>query len=210
MSSDFDQPWWQPTSIPFSPPARLSQSEGQKIGITGHQIDIQVQGWVKQHVHLDAYKAFAIMSNQNLPPTYDIPFVDRVDDTPGNDVDVFSDGALNQPTCPFFAVSNSAVWWPGRRDEPEATEYTHTVHKIADDGLETYTSLMGASTSSARPELLAVILAMLAPRAIHLGVDNLSVVQNANKLLNRMLNPQPLPVPNFCIMKDGDLWKIFW
>eukprot|EP00973_Karenia_brevis_P069992 9731113-Karenia_brevis.AAC.1 len=107
-------------------------------------------------------------------------------------------------------MSNAAVWWPQRQDIPTDAEQQYSLHNLTDGGLEIYTALHGPSTSSARPELLAVILALLAPRAAHLGVDNLAVVRTANKMIQRINSPHTLPKPTFNIMTDGDLWKIFW
>eukprot|EP00973_Karenia_brevis_P007575 1026279-Karenia_brevis.AAC.1 len=76
--------------------------------------------------------------------------------------------------------------------------------------MQTYAPLRGPSTSSTRPELLALILATLAPRAIHMGIDNLTVVRKANKFLSRLMGPTSVHPPNFAIIGDGDLWRLFW
>eukprot|EP00973_Karenia_brevis_P017105 2348053-Karenia_brevis.AAC.1 len=108
MSADLNQPWWQPAGTTFTPHAQLPQSQRPLFGITGHQVGSHVQEWVAQHVQMDAYQAFAKMTKQDQTPTYEVPIVNKVHDTPANDVDTFSDGSFNHPACPFFAVSNSA------------------------------------------------------------------------------------------------------
>eukprot|EP00973_Karenia_brevis_P048808 6769866-Karenia_brevis.AAC.1 len=96
----------------------------------------QLHSWAQEHKHVNAYQAFASMTSQHSPPSYEVPEVAPVSGIPNNDVDVFSDGALNYPTCPFFALSNSAVWWPARADEPTNVEMEYTSHKLVHDGLE--------------------------------------------------------------------------
>eukprot|EP00973_Karenia_brevis_P002660 362402-Karenia_brevis.AAC.1 len=67
---------------------------------------------------MDAYQALASMTKHEDPLIYDIPDVDHIDDVPSETTSVFSDGALNLPSCPAFALSNSAVWWPDRKNAP--------------------------------------------------------------------------------------------
>eukprot|EP00973_Karenia_brevis_P023336 3213459-Karenia_brevis.AAC.1 len=55
-----------------------------------------------------------------------------------------------------------------------------------------------------------MIIAATAPKAMHLGVDNLAVVRNANKMLHRLSSRHKLPAPIFSNMIDGDLWRLFW
>eukprot|EP00973_Karenia_brevis_P040786 5645412-Karenia_brevis.AAC.1 len=109
MTSQFDQPWW-----PFGDDgdesiiAQMAQKDKMEIGVTARTLPTQIQDWVKGYAHLDAYQAFASMTNQDQPVTYDIPDVDFIDAEPSEVPNVFSDGALKLPTCPAFALSNSA------------------------------------------------------------------------------------------------------
>eukprot|EP00973_Karenia_brevis_P019403 2660519-Karenia_brevis.AAC.1 len=57
-------------------------------------------------------------------------------------------------------------------------DYAH--HHDCRDGKETFVALHGESTSSTRPELLAMILAMMAPIPMHIAIDNNNVVRKAN------------------------------
>eukprot|EP00973_Karenia_brevis_P031835 4392719-Karenia_brevis.AAC.1 len=175
MSSRFTQPWWQPPSTQhdFST-AQLSQSELARIGVTSHTIEPQLNDWLEQYHHVDAYNAFATITNQHTSPIHDIPEVQHINDTPSITPDVFTDGAFNFPRTPRLALSNAGIWWPGRTGELDDNEVAFTHYQRRTEGIEAYAALHGASTSSARPELLALILAMLAPRAMHVAIDNLS------------------------------------
>eukprot|EP00973_Karenia_brevis_P005094 699728-Karenia_brevis.AAC.1 len=104
-----------------------------------------------------------------------MPEVQFIHVTPSNTPDVFSDGALNYPRVPRLALSNAGVWWPSRKSALTDQEIVFAHHNIRREGIEAFAALHGASTSSARPELLAMILAMLAPEAMHIAIDNLSV-----------------------------------
>eukprot|EP00973_Karenia_brevis_P026108 3603379-Karenia_brevis.AAC.1 len=73
---------------------------------------------------------------------------------PANTPNVFSDGALNFPECSTRALSNAAVWWPGRGDAPRESEYSYSDHNMTSSGVEVFGPLHGPSTSSSRPELL--------------------------------------------------------
>eukprot|EP00973_Karenia_brevis_P010497 1424986-Karenia_brevis.AAC.1 len=71
MSANLDQPWWQPAGTPFDPNPQIPRSKQPQYGITGQQLDTQLQAWVKQHVHLNAYQAFAKMTKQDQVPNYE-------------------------------------------------------------------------------------------------------------------------------------------
>ena len=63
-----------------------------------------------------------------------------------------------------------------------------------------FCSVPGPLQSVQRAEMWGVILALQSSRALHLGVDNLSVVRHVGRLLDGRHGPTPLELGN-----DGDL-----
>ena len=61
-------------------------------------------------------------------------------------------------------------------------------------------SVPGPLQSVQRAEMWGVILALQSSGAVHLGVDNLSVVRHVGRLLDGRHGPTP-----FELVKDGDL-----
>eukprot|EP00973_Karenia_brevis_P096142 12430813-Karenia_brevis.AAC.1 len=74
MSSQVQQPWWQPPDASHNTMyAQLPQSAKVQLGITGHQLPTQFNDWLKDDQYLDAYQAYAQMTGQHEPPSYDVP-----------------------------------------------------------------------------------------------------------------------------------------
>ena len=75
------------------------------------------------------------------------------------------------------------------------------------DGVNCYSNIGGYSGSSARTELAAGILAILAHGPIHVASDNKGFVSKAIKLINRVNDKNDQKI-NCGVQKDGDLWQI--
>ncbi len=75
------------------------------------------------------------------------------------------------------------------------------------DGLKIYTGLAGYGCSSTRAELAAGILALVAPKAVHIGTDSEAFLDKALyvlELCRKEANPK-----RAWTQRDGDLWMIF-
>ena len=75
---------------------------------------------------------------------------------------------------------------------------------LTPDGLSSsclgFSSLPGPLQTVQRAEFWGVVLALQATNAVHLGVDNLTVVRHVGRLLNGLSNVRPLELAD-----DGDL-----
>ena len=65
--------------------------------------------------------------------------------------------------------------------------------------------LAGAQASSSRAELAGFIVAMLGPGAVHVGIDNASVVAHAQQLIAGGTHRHPA---GWGLTRDGDLWEL--
>ena len=79
------------------------------------------------------------------------------------------------------------MWHPGRKKE-ELTdeEKKFAEHKEKEDGVMMWCVFNSSLNSSTRCELAAAILAMFAPTALNIGVDNATVVKRGNEIIEHM------------------------
>eukprot|EP00973_Karenia_brevis_P064902 9014037-Karenia_brevis.AAC.1 len=92
---------------------------------------------------------------------------------------VYTDGSLNHPTLPTYALATAGIWHPGRQSEalPLTTlEKELALHKFTNDGLESYYYLTGLPSSSTRTELLGLLGSLYIPQGVHVALDNQAVV----------------------------------
>jgi chitinase len=103
-------------------------------------------------------------------------------------------------------VAWCGIWCPERVAPPPDAEDDYTHHNNIDGGLEFWFSNAALWYSSTRLELLAGILALLSPEAVHMGTDSASFLRTARMIIAM---PQGTPKRPWGLMPDGDLWQIF-
>ena len=98
----------------------------------------------------------------------------------------------------------------GRRD--------YTRWETWQGGLAMFAPLMGCWHTSTRAELAALVMAMNAQTAIHIGIDNKTAVDKANKLIGILVEiergerreTKKVLAKHWDLQGDGDLWRAFW
>ena len=140
------------------------------------------------------------------------------------ELNVFSDGGLDQPANQQFSVGGFGIWWPNTGLSSEAiTEDSHKYLHVQKwkEGIALWVPLIGLWFSTARTELAAAIMTACSPIPAHIGIDNQSVVDKANKLILiarkrypegtvcHVTPPNPLN-KSWGTQKDGDLWEFVW
>eukprot|EP00973_Karenia_brevis_P015855 2170445-Karenia_brevis.AAC.1 len=80
----------------------------------------------------------------------------------------------------------AAVWWPNRHDELSTLEYQYADFKHSTHGTEIIGYHLGCLGSSSRAEIIGLALAAYANRPLHLALDNLYVVNHANKYIRHV------------------------
>jgi len=152
------------------------------------------------------------------------------------DINVYTDGSLQNPTSRHWQVGGMGIYWPDRKftehplEEHEAkyTDSEQQQHGAAMCGV--FTALRGSST---RCEIATAIIAMLIERPVHIGADSLALVKKGTVILEhqRQRNGAKLKEQNgalilggttshlhrespwkqrWKLMKDGDTWKVFY
>ena len=123
----------------------------------------------------------------------------RIHDAAPDKPNGYSDGSLKNVRGMFWSVGGAGVWWPNRTiDSITVDEATIAEHRQVEPdhdwfgphkdimnpgGLMLWTPFSSRLNSSTRCELGAVILALLAPFAINIGVDNATVVDKGNAII---------------------------
>lgn len=144
----------------------------------------------------------------------------RVMEQAPNTINVYSDGAVKLPASRGQTIGGFGIWWPdesGGGLERAGTAHNHMHHEKWRHGTAMWACLHGPWHSSHRAELSALVVAMHAQRAIHIGIDNKAVVDKARQLIqlgkkaeaDARWHRKPLK-KQWSLQTDGDLWWRFW
>ena len=125
------------------------------------------------------------------------------------------------------------MWWPNRvESEVTQEEMKIAEYKETEGGVMLWCSFNASLNSSTRCELAAAIIAMIAPRPVHIGIDNQTVVGKGTEIIQheRRRQEEDRYGKNGAMMfggkrsrlhkktpykrgwahtRDGDLWDIF-
>ena len=139
------------------------------------------------------------------------------------------------------------MWWPARkantlsakelqvaeyREEDEAKDIFDTQLPVRGGGLMIWRPFNARLNSSTRCELGAAILALLSPYGLKIGIDNATVVDKGNAIIQHLRKQQTLPRHNrngamiiggntsrlhrpspfkqrWALMRGGDLCEVF-
>ena len=141
--------------------------------------------------------------------TTPMPHIDRCNTAPPLDPNTFSDGSYLHPGQ-GLASATFGVWYPERECEDvtdEELEFCRQVLRAEGQqtaGVSIAGSLPGVYNSSTRAELAGSIVSFAKPGALHLALDNLSVVNGIKRILDggkRARRP-------WSLRSDADLWEI--
>ena len=179
----------------------------------------------------DAYTATGILENdldtQQIAYKFlgylgatPMPQIIECTTAPPPDPNTFSDGSYLHPGQ-GLAYATFRVWHPERRGdevtdaELEFCRQVLAVERQGAPGVSIAGSLPGVYNSSTRAELAGAIVSMTKPGALHLALDNLSVVNGIQRILD---GAKRALAWNFCtclsgrrpwsFRSDGDLWEI--
>jgi hypothetical protein len=132
----------------------------------------------------------------DLPPS--------IDELPGEELQVFTDGSAAHPTRPICTLAGAAVWIPGGRlgDWQEIAEFCHPKEVL--EGTYAMLSAAGSVQSAGRFEVLAALAALHLPRAISLGTDCKAVIQGHHYILKMLARGRKC---RFANRTNGDLWS---
>ena len=148
-----------------------------------------------------------------------------IDERAPAEPNVFTDGAMSNPSCQLWSLLGVGIWWPGRKyidHELSHQELKYSSgNKETNEGVQLWACMKGYRGSSTRAEIAAIILAMMTPRAIHVATDSSSAKHGFDTLLNYLLyddlrdknKPHYEEWPmgkNWSLLNDGDLWHQAW
>eukprot|EP00973_Karenia_brevis_P037979 5237364-Karenia_brevis.AAC.1 len=113
MSAQLDHPWWMSQSR-SDVHAKLPQSVHEVFGLFDNHHSASFHEWLHEYCHLDAAVAFRTLTSQAEPADCELPQIPHVDQNAPDQINTYTDGSLNFPCTPKFALSSAAVWAPGR------------------------------------------------------------------------------------------------
>lgn len=156
-------PWWTDHFAPDQFHLPLSTDINGILSTDDtHAHDSDFCVWLKSHTGLDAYLGFLALNNVGVAK--DSPLMpSRVDGTPSDTPDVFSDGSLSKSKLPFFWLASAGVWCPGRDTPPCDLKLTYALEAAKQGGVALHARIDGYIAYSARTELLDLIAAMYNP-----------------------------------------------
>ena len=83
-----------------------------------------------------------------------------------------------------MAFGGVGVWWPDRKQEQlTSDEKRIAAYKEQEGGLLLWCPFTASLNSSTRCELAAAIIAILAPQAVNIAIDNANVVKIGNEII---------------------------
>eukprot|EP00973_Karenia_brevis_P007177 973215-Karenia_brevis.AAC.1 len=100
-----------------------------------------------------------------------------IDAAPPEVPNVYTDGGLTHPDMPIIGLATAGIWWPDRTSSASELEQEFGRVQKTPKGLEIMTRIAGLGLSSARSELLGLIMGSLSPSPAHIALDNASVVK---------------------------------
>ena len=96
----------------------------------------------------------------------------------------YSDGSLKNTKGYFWQLGGAGVWWPNRvESEVTQEEMKIAEYKETEGGVMLWCSFNASLNSSTRCELAAAIIAMLAPRPVHIGIHNQTAVGKGTEII---------------------------
>eukprot|EP00973_Karenia_brevis_P039664 5476164-Karenia_brevis.AAC.1 len=208
-------PWWT-DSMPEHKIAALELSHActSFLGIdTSYHRDHPFVQWLIPFSHLDSSCAFQVING--VEQKLELPPAPPPEERPAPaEPNVYTDGALTNPSIPVFGLASGGVWHPTRNIASlplSDLEKEFALHKQCHDGLESFLYLDGLPSSSARAELLALIGSLFTPSPLHVALDNQSVVDYASYLIDILRNSVEFDCAvQFHKKPNGDLWQIFF
>ena len=109
------------------------------------------------------------------------------------DINCFTDGGVSHPTVSWACLAGIGVWWPnpsenmGRQAQVsqggERLDISILHTKAIDTGIQQWNLLPGQMYSSTRAEIAALAAALTDEEAVHVGIDNQGVLNNARRLI---------------------------
>eukprot|EP00973_Karenia_brevis_P007372 996976-Karenia_brevis.AAC.1 len=152
-------PWWTDHFTPPQAVLPMSFAVKQLVGIDdSYASDSDFCNWLRPYSKFDASLAFLVINGiGNDVCTPDMP--PSVQGTPGETPDVFSDGSLSNAARPCYGLASAGVWCPDRTSPPCDLEMTYAVSAAREKGVGLYAKIDGYIASSARSELLGLIVA---------------------------------------------------
>eukprot|EP00973_Karenia_brevis_P010189 1379048-Karenia_brevis.AAC.1 len=133
-------------------------------------------GWLSSFTR--SYAAYHLQSLNSCQYGLHYPVASPVFGCPPARPNVYSDGGCTAPTIPMFSLITAGIWWSGRKDDEHTTftagEREFTLGHFSSAGLDMMASAGGLYGSSARAELLGVVIASFGPSPFCLALDNLA------------------------------------
>lgn len=165
-------------------------------------------------------------------------------DTPPTEINVFPDGGLTAPTNQHLGLPAAGIYCPNRFDAtdtphddrdallPQETQFEHYYTKGRDRCI--LLPIPGRINSSTRSEAHGLLIAICTRGAVHIGIDNQTVVERACQLLKiaehlctarqieatmetthglafeiarRLRKPER---KHWAMQRDGDVWAAIW
>ena len=138
------------------------------------------------------------------------PRVSAVTGDAPDEPNVFTDGSLWHARCGYGGYAGCATVWPHRGGQVSECECQFTDFDECSDAptdcVVTGVRLHGPPLGSARSEIMAVIVAMLSPYAVHAMSDSRAVVHGHARVMKAIANQRPWTIANW---NNSDLWQIW-
>ena len=112
-----------------------------------------------------------------------IPMPERVNGTPPEQPNVYSDGSVHNPASTHWKVGGIGIFWPRRNEEelPLTDAETKFMQKeVTPSGMRMWNCFSNLMNSSTRCEIGAALIAMLPNKAVNIGSDSLATVRKGN------------------------------
>ena len=171
------------------------------------------------------------VDNEKLP----LPDARPDDEEMPQEPNVYTNGSLKNGKVVNCQIGGFGVWWPGRRGDvvPRSKNETKFMHaEQEEEGLMQWGLLNSLRNSSARCEIGAIMMAMLADKVVHIASDSMAAIRKANDIIKhidlrrktklvteecqQLLGGKTSFLPGkspykkgWAITKDGSLWQAF-
>ena len=130
----------------------------------------------------------------------DVQMPPHIADPAPSQINALSDGELSYPECPQYGLGTAGIHWPTRLTDypnasPTSQEEDYGQVDILGQSIDIQAGLRVRAPSSGRTELFATVIASLANIPMHLGLDNLAVVNKGSRLIAWAQRYPALPPP---------------
>ena len=133
-----------------------------------------------------------------------LPAMCRIDGTPPDDPNVFTDGSVDPSDDRLRTMAGAGCWAPGKPPPDILEQFRDFVFDECDaTARRMWTSLSGTAVSSARAEIVGLIIGQFLDAPVHIGIDNSGVVRRFQRFLRHEWDEERFP---FGLVRDGDLW----